>query len=87
MRPCRALGIAGRMRGDTLRFKPYVPPSWPGLELNYQYRSATYQILVDNSAVTGRGVRSVKWDGQLLAINTVPPIVDGNTHNVSVGLG
>jgi cellobiose phosphorylase len=76
-----------QLRGDTLRFEPCVPPSWPGFELSYRYRSATYRILVDNSAGTGRGVRSVELDGQRLPNDTVPLYDDLKTHNVRVQLG
>jgi cellobiose phosphorylase len=76
-----------QLRGGTLRFKPCIPPSWPGFELSYRHGSATYRIAVDNSAGTGRGVRSVELDGQRLPNNTVPLSDDGKYHNVSVELG
>ena len=53
-----------RLAGDRLRFEPCVPPSWPGYEITYRYRSATYRIRVENPTGTGRGVRSVTVDGQ-----------------------
>jgi cellobiose phosphorylase len=76
-----------RLRGGTLRFEPCVPPRWPGFELSYRHRSATYRILVDNSAGTGRGVKSVELDGQPLSDGNVPLGDDGKTHNVRVRLG
>ena len=76
-----------QLRGRTLRIEPCIPPSWPGFELSYRHRSATYRILVDNSAGTGRGVRSVELDGQRLPNDTVPLSDDGKTHNVRVQLG
>ena len=76
-----------RLRGSALRFEPCIPPSWPGFELSYRHRSATYRILVDNSAGTGRGVRSVELDGQPVPNDTVPLSDDGKTHNVRVQLG
>ena len=76
-----------QLRGGTLRFEPCVPPSWPGFEMSYRHRSATYQIVVDNSAGTGRGVRSVELDGERLPNDTVPLSDDGKTHNVRVQLG
>jgi cellobiose phosphorylase len=76
-----------RVEGDTLRFEPCVPPSWPRFEMTYRHRSATYQILVDNSAGTGRRVRSVELDGQPLP-NFSIPLSDGpKTHKVRVELG
>ena len=76
-----------QLRAGTLRFEPCVPPSWQGFELSYRYRSATYRIIVDNSAGTGRGVRSVELDGQRLPNDTVLLSDDSRTHNVCVRLG
>ena len=76
-----------QLRGETLRVEPCVPPRWPGFELRYRHRSATYRIRVDNSAGTGRGVRSVDLDGQRLPTGTVPLRDDGQAHNVGVQLG
>ena len=76
-----------QLRGRTLRMEPCIPPSWPGFELSYRHQSATYQIFVDNSAGTGRGVRSVEVDGQLVPNHTVPLSDDRKTHHVRVQLG
>jgi cellobiose phosphorylase len=75
------------LRGSTLRIEPCIPPSWPGFELSYRHQSATYQILVDNSAGTGRGVRSIELDGQPVPNHGLPLNDDGKTHNVRVQLG
>jgi cellobiose phosphorylase len=76
-----------QLRGETLRFQPCVPPSWTEFKLEYLHRSATYRILVDNSAGTGRGVRSVELDGQRLPNKTVTLRDDSITHDVRVKLG
>jgi len=76
-----------QLRGDELRFAPCIPPSWPGFELSYRHRSATYRIWVDNSASTGRGVRSIELDGEELPNDTLPLRDDSKTHNVRVRLG
>jgi len=76
-----------RLEGDTLRFEPCIPPRWPGFDVTYRYRSATYQIRVDNSARTGRGVRSVDLDEQRLPNVSVPLSDDAKTHRVRVELG
>jgi cellobiose phosphorylase len=76
-----------QLRGDTLRLEPCIPPSWPGFELSYRHRSATYRILVDNSAGIGRGVRSVELDGQRLPDGVVALTDDSKTHEVRVSLG
>jgi len=76
-----------QLQGETLRFQPCVPANWPEFKLEYQYRSATYRILVDNSAGTGHGVRSVELDGQRMPNNTVTLTDDSITHDVRVQLG
>jgi len=76
-----------RLQGSTLCFEPCIPTKWPGFELTYRHRSATYRIVVDNSAGTGRGVRSVELDGQRLPNDAVSLSDDARTHNVRVELG
>jgi cellobiose phosphorylase len=75
------------LAGDTLRVEPCVPASWPGYEVNYRHRSATYRIRVDNAAGTGHGVRSVTVDGRTAEGRAVPLRDDGREHDVRVTLG
>jgi cellobiose phosphorylase len=79
------LGV--RVRGDVLQFEPCIPAHWPGYEVTYRFGSATYHVHVDNSAGTGRGVRSVTTDGRPAAGGTVPLRDDGQAHEVRVVLG
>jgi cellobiose phosphorylase len=76
-----------RREGNTLRFEPCIPPSWPGFEMVYRHHSATYQIRIDNSAGAGRGVRWIELDGQRLPNGTVPLLDDEKTHHVRLRLG
>jgi cellobiose phosphorylase len=76
-----------QLRGNTLRIEPCIPPGWPGFELSYRHQSTTYQILVDNSAGTGRGVRSIELDGKRMPNHAVPLSDDQKTHKVRVQLG
>ena len=76
-----------KLRGSNLRIDPCVPTSWPGFEMSYRHHSATYKIVVDNSAGTGRGVQSIELDGERVPNDTVPLTDDGQTHNVRVQLG
>jgi cellobiose phosphorylase len=73
--------------GSTLRLDPCIPRGWPGFEINYRYRATTYWVCVDNSAGTGRGVRSVVLDGRALPAGSVPLSDDGKPHEVHVKLG
>jgi cellobiose phosphorylase len=76
-----------RLAGDRLHFEPCVPPSWPGYEITYRYRSATYRIRVENPGQVGRGVRSVMVDDQPVPNGMVPLRDDGRTHDVRVTVG
>ncbi|HZW42086.1 MAG TPA: glycosyl hydrolase family 65 protein, partial [Agromyces sp.] len=76
-----------QVRGDTLHLAPCIPRSWPQFELSYRYRSSTYRILVDNSAGTGCGVRSVELDGQRVPNDALPLRDDATTHHAVVRLG
>lgn len=78
------LGV--HVRGDSLQFAPCVPARWPGYEVTYRFRTATYHVRVDNAAGTGRGVKSVAIDGKPAA-DGVPLRDDGKTHEVRVVLG
>jgi cellobiose phosphorylase len=76
-----------RLAGDRLRVEPCIPSGWPGYEVTYRHRSATYHIRVDNAAGTGHGVRSVTADGQVAQGGAVPLRDDGREHEVRVTLG
>jgi cellobiose phosphorylase len=55
--------------------------------MRYRHRSSTYRILVDNSAGTGRGVRSIELDGRRLPNDSLPLCDDAKAHDVVVNLG
>jgi len=76
-----------RLRGNTLEFEPCIPPAWPAYQMTYRYGSATYQFRIDNQAGTGRGVRSVTFDGKFIADGKISLNNDGLTHQVRVELG
>jgi cellobiose phosphorylase len=70
-----------------LHLDPCIPTGWPGFEIRYRHRSATYRIAVDNSVHAGRGVCAVELDGEQLPDNVVPLSDDGGAHTVRVRLG
>ena len=84
-RPRAILGF--HKRGDRLRIEPCVAPDRPRYELTYRHRSATYYIVVENRAGTGRGVRAVIVDAQAVRDGEIPLMDDGKTHTVQVELG
>jgi cyclic beta-1,2-glucan synthetase len=78
-----------RLRGTTLELDPCIPRAWPGYEIVFRYRSARYEIAVENPAGVSRGVARAELDGEALAEGAarVPLVDDGGTHRVRVVLG
>jgi cyclic beta-1,2-glucan synthetase len=78
-----------RMRGDVLDLDPCVPKSWPRFEMTLRFRSARYEILVENADGAGRGIASAVLDGTALTRRPlrVQLLDDGKTHALRVRLG
>jgi cyclic beta-1,2-glucan synthetase len=78
-----------RQRGATLVIDPCVPKSWPGFTIAFQYRSAHYEIAVENPRGVSHGVSRISLDGKALPTSDAPiPLADdGATHRVEVVLG
>ncbi len=75
------------VEGDTLTLNPCIRSSWPGFSLAYTYRSARYEIEVENPRDANRGVALVQVDGVTVDHNAGVPLVDdGATHRVRVVL-
>jgi cyclic beta-1,2-glucan synthetase len=78
-----------RVEGDILRLEPCIPETWPRFTITVRFRSAHYEILVENPdgvcrgivAVTVDGVANTKWPKGLKMLD------DGVTHHVTVRLG
>jgi cyclic beta-1,2-glucan synthetase len=73
--------------GDGLRFRPCIPPEWPGYRIDYRYGESVYRIEVENPEGAGKGVREVTLDGEVVPEGRVPLVDDGQTHTVHVTLG
>ena len=77
-----------RLRGARLVIDPCIPRAWRGFELVFRYRSARYDIVVENPQKVSRGVASVEVDGVALGGDfTIALADDGNTHRVRIVLG
>jgi len=83
----RLLGVT--RRGDLLHIAPCIPPRWPGFTVRYRYRSADYEISVENPRGVTRGIALLELDGVRLehpehgfALRD-----DARTHHVEVVLG
>jgi cyclic beta-1,2-glucan synthetase len=78
-----------RLQGATLRLDPCVPRTWRGFEIVFRYRSARYEIAVENPHGVCRGVARVELDGKALPGNHAQILLadDSATHRLRVILG
>ena len=91
------MAVPGRARGDprfspagrVLCLAPCIPKAWPGFEIVFKYRSARYEIAVENPDGVSRGVAHAELDGRTLpdGATRVPLVDDGQVHKVRVILG
>jgi cyclic beta-1,2-glucan synthetase len=77
------------MEGDVLRLDPCIPKTWPRFRMTVQFRSAHYEILVENPEGVCRGIVAITVDE---AADGERPFAlkmqdDGVTHHVLVRLG
>jgi len=71
-----------RLRGDLLHICPVIPQDWPGFEMTYKYRSATYEITVKREP----GPARTELDGRPMESSTIRLADDGAKHRVTVRL-
>jgi cyclic beta-1,2-glucan synthetase len=78
-----------QLRGATLIIDPCVPKAWPGFSIAFTYRSAHYDITVENPKGDSRGVTRTSLDGEALPTSDgrIPLADDGAHHRVEVVLG
>jgi cyclic beta-1,2-glucan synthetase len=78
-----------RLAGAVLCVAPCIPRAWPRFDIVFKYRSARYEIAVENPRGVNRGVAHAEVDGVALTEGSVrvPLVDDGQTHQVRVILG
>jgi cyclic beta-1,2-glucan synthetase len=78
-----------RLQGEFLLLAPCIPRGWPRFEIVFRYRSARYDIAVENPHGVNGGVSHVELDGKTLPDGParVPLVDDGLAHKVRVILG
>ena len=78
-----------QLRGATLIIDPCVPKAWPGFSIAFTYRSAHYDITVENPNGVSRGVTRISLDGEALHTSDgrIPLADDSARHSVTVVLG
>jgi cyclic beta-1,2-glucan synthetase len=77
-----------RLRGTRLAIDPCIPHAWRGFELTFRYRSARYDLVVENPDGVSRGVSSVEVEGVALEGElSIRLLDDGKTRRVRIVLG
>jgi cyclic beta-1,2-glucan synthetase len=78
-----------RLQGTTLLLDPCIPTTWPGFGIKFRYRTAHYDIRVENPHGVSRGVVGAELDDVALPGDgaRVPLADDGASHRVRVVLG
>jgi cyclic beta-1,2-glucan synthetase len=78
-----------RVQGAHLALTPCIPAWWPGFQIAFKYRSARYDIVVENPDHVTDGAIHADLDGRTLAPG-VPRIElndDGKVHRLRIVLG
>ena len=63
----RFQGAIPDREGKTLVIEPCIPRAWKGFELSFKYRSARYEIVVENPHGVSSGIGRMELDGERLA--------------------
>ncbi len=78
-----------RVQGAALLIDPCVPKAWPHFEILFRYRSAQYEITVENPHGVNRGVNRAELDGVMIAERPLRIALrdDAAIHRIHVILG
>ena len=69
-----------QLRGTRLSIQPAIPAEWPGFEITYRHRSATYRIVVEQ----GSSSRAMELDGAVVDGDFIVLADDRRTHQLVV---
>jgi cyclic beta-1,2-glucan synthetase len=76
------------VHGARLDVDPCIPSAWPSYAIRLRFRSATYEIRVENPDRVSRGVVRAELDGKALASGRDIPLADeAAVHQVLIVLG
>jgi cyclic beta-1,2-glucan synthetase len=77
-----------KLKGTRLVLDPCIPRRWKGFTIAFRYRSARYDIVVENPRGAGRGISALELDGVALDDPSGIPLADDHqTHRVRAVLG
>jgi cellobiose phosphorylase len=72
---------------DGLVIDRCIPSKWDGFKMKREFRSAIYNIEVQNPDHVSKGVKMVDVNGHELNTNTIPTLEKGKEHSVKVIMG
>ncbi len=78
-----------RLQATLLHVSPSIPNAWAGFGVTLNYRSARYEIAVENACGVGGRVVQIELDGKMLprGATSVALADDGAIHTLRVALG
>jgi len=76
-----------RLEGNLLTLEPCIPSDWASYTVRLRFRSAVYEITVENPERVSTGVAWVGIDGERAPENTLALEDDGARHTVRVCMG
>ena len=77
------------LEGEVLHLDPCIPKTWPHIAMTVRFRSAHYEIRVENPDGVCRGIVAATVDGAAVGVKQFAFNMqdDGATHHVLVRLG
>ncbi|MEA5144312.1 MAG: glycosyl transferase [Oscillibacter sp.] len=79
------LGIRPTLEG--LLIDPCIPAAWQGFSVTRSYRGAVYHITVENPQHVEKGVKTLSFNGAVLAGSLLPLLSEGKEAQVTVTMG
>jgi cyclic beta-1,2-glucan synthetase len=78
-----------RLENDILHLNPCIPKAWPRFEMSVRFRSARYEILIENPDSVCRGIVAAMIDGRAILERPLSfkLLDDGVIHHAQVRLG
>jgi len=72
---------------NILHLDPSIPSRWDGFSMQYRYLGTDYRIKVWNPEHVSRGVKEIKFDGNVVDGKDVYLVNDGTSHDIEFILG
>ena len=72
------------LEGDKISFDPCIPKDWEEFEINYQWKSSTYQIKVKNPMHLSKAKIAMELDGEIINEDKIILHDDGKSHLIFI---